>query len=217
MVSPRPSSAGGAIGCVLGGLERNMDDITELLSRWNAGDRSAMTELLDGVYAELRRMAAREMQREQAGHTLQPTALVNELYLKFAGLRTLKLENRRHFFGAAAEAMRRILIDHARRHRAEKRGAGALHVTLDDVGEAALVQDAVVDIERLNDALDALRREQPDRAAVIDLRYFAGLTLEDTAEVLGISPSAVSRQWTTARAWLFRELSRTPDGPPRGA
>jgi RNA polymerase sigma factor (TIGR02999 family) len=192
-----------------------MDDVTQLLSRWNAGDRAAMAELLDHVHVELRRLAGREMRREREGHTLQPTALVNELYLKFSGLRSLKLENRRHFFGAAAEAMRRILVDHARRRRAEKRGGAVLHVTLDEVGEDALAAGAVVDIERLNDALDALRRQAPDRAAVVDLRYFAGLTLDETADVLGISPTAVSRQWTVARAWLFREIARSgtrPDG-----
>lgn len=189
-----------------------MDDVTRLLSRWNAGDRAAMAELLEYVYADLKRLAGREMQREREGHTLQPTALVNELYLKFSGLRALKLENRRHFFGAAAEAMRRILVDHARRRRTEKRGGAALHVTLDEAEEGALAAGVVVDIERLNDALDALRREAPDRAAVVDLRYFAGLTLDETADVLGVSPSAVSRQWTVARAWLFREIARSATG-----
>jgi RNA polymerase sigma factor (TIGR02999 family) len=187
-----------------------MSAVTRLLERWNAGDSAAMPELLAAVYDELRRMADRVMRTERDDHTLQPTALVNELYLKFAGLRGLRLENRRHFYGAAGEAMRRILVDHARTRNARKRGgADVIRVALDDIPDDALVDDAAVDFERLDTALAALRQLFPDRAAVVDLRYFAGLSIEETAEVMAISRATVVRHWTFARAWLYREM-QTP-------
>jgi RNA polymerase sigma factor (TIGR02999 family) len=183
-----------------------MGDVTRLLQRWNAGDAGAMPELLAAIYDELRHVADRVMRLERGDHTLQPTALVNELYLKFAGLRELKLENRRHFYGAAAEAMRRILVDHARQHNALKRGgSGAVRVPIESVPEELLVASAV-DFERLDDALNALEAFAPEKAAVVELRYFAGLTIDDTADVLGISKATVSRHWTFARSWLYREM-----------
>lgn len=188
-----------------------MSDVTRLLDRWNAGDAAAMPELLAAVYDELRRVADRMMRLERDGHTLQPTALVNELYMKFAGLHDLKLENRRHFYGAAAEAMRRILVDHARARKAAKRGGSdAVRVPLDEVPDAALIADGPVDFERLDDALRALRHVSPDRARVVDLRYFAGLSIADAAEVLEVSPATVVRHWTFARAWLYRHMSNPP-------
>lgn len=190
-----------------------MSDVTRLLARWNAGDAAAMPELLAAVYDELRQVADRVMRLERQEHTLQPTALVNEVYVKFAGLRDLKLENRRHFYGAAAEAMRRILVDHARQRRAQKRGGpNAVHVSLDDVPEEQLAASQGVDIERLDQALDGLRSIAPEKASVVELRYFAGLSIEDTADVLGVSRATVVRHWGFARAWLFREME-TPEGP----
>ena len=183
-----------------------MGDVTRLLQRWNAGDTGAMPELLAAVYDELRRVADRVMRLERGDHTLQPTALVNELYVRFAGLRDLRLENRRHFYGAAAEAMRRILVDYARASKAQKRGGDlAVRVPLDLVPEGQLVR-RVLDFERLDEALTALRAIAPARAAVVDLRYFAGLSIEETAEVLGLSRATVVRHWTFARSWLYREM-----------
>ena len=184
-----------------------MSDVTRLLQRWNAGDTGAMPELLAAVYDELRRVADRVMRLERGDHTLQPTALVNELYVKFAGLRELRLENRRHFYGAAAEAMRRILVDYARVSKAQKRGGDkAVRVPLDAVPEGQLALRRDVDFERLDEALTALRVIAPARAAVVDLRYFAGLSIEETAEVLGLSRATVVRHWTFARSWLYREM-----------
>ena len=188
-----------------------MSDVTRLLERWNAGDAAAMPELLAAIYDELRRVADRVMRLERPGHTLQPTALVNELYVKFAGLRELKLQNRRHFYGAAAEAMRRILVDHARQRKAQKRGgADAVRVPLDLVPEAAFARE--LDYEGLDDALVALRAFAPEKASVVELRFFAGLGIEEVAEVLGISRATVVRHWAFARAWLYRELTGT--APP---
>lgn len=184
-----------------------MGDVTRLLERWNAGDAAAMSELLAAIYDELRRVADRVMRLERGDHTLQPTALVNELYVKFAGLRDLKLENRRHFYGAAAEAMRRILVDHARQRNALKRGGpSAVRVPIDTMADELLAADAAIDFERLDDALKALEAIAPDKAAVVTLRYFAGLTIDDTAQVLGISKATVARHWTFARSWLYREM-----------
>jgi RNA polymerase sigma factor (TIGR02999 family) len=189
-----------------------MSDVTRLLERWNTGDSAAMPELLAAVYDELRRVADRVMRTEREGHTLQPTALVNELYMKFAGLRDLRLENRRHFYGAAGEAMRRILVDHARARKAQKRGGvDAVRVSLDEVPDHALAVESAVDFERLDEALSALREHSPERATVVDMRYFAGLSIEDTAEVMGISRATVVRHWTFARAWLFSRMQGSPE------
>lgn len=189
-----------------------MADVTRLLDRWNEGDQQAMQELLTLLYGELRQMADRFLKKEPDGHTLQPTALVNELYLRFSALRDMRVESRRHFYGAAASAMRRILIDHARQRRAAKRGGpGAIHVALEDVPEPAGLTAAAIDHERLDDALKALAEIAPDKARLVELRYFAGLSIEDTADVLGMSPATVKRHWAFARAWLYRELKGGQD------
>lgn len=188
-----------------------MGDVTRLLDRWNDGDTQAMQELLALVYAELRQMADRALRHERDYHTLQPTALVHELYLRFSALRDMRVENRRHFYGAAAEAMRRILVDHARQRRALKRGGvDARRVSLDDLPEGALVADHDVDLERLDDALTALAAIAAEKARVVELRYFAGLSVEETAAVTGLSPATVKRHWSFARAWLYREMTKAP-------
>ncbi|MCU0255594.1 MAG: sigma-70 family RNA polymerase sigma factor [Vicinamibacterales bacterium] len=195
-----------------------MGDVTTLLDRWNAGDQQAMQELLSLVYAELRQMADRALRRERDDHTLQPTALVHELYLRFSALRDMRVESRRHFYGAAAEAMRRILVDHARMRRAQKRGgADAFKVSLDEVPEGALATAGAVDVERLDDALNALARVAPDKVRVVELRYFAGLSIEETAAVLGLSIATVKRHWAFARAWLYREMTQAGRPGPGAA
>jgi RNA polymerase sigma factor (TIGR02999 family) len=182
-----------------------MGDVTRLLERWNAGDADALKELVAEVYTELRRMAGDLLRHERAGHTLQPTALVNEAYLRLTSLREMRIENRRHFYGAAATAMRRILVDHARQRRADKRGGpDVVRVPLEAAINAPI--DLRLDFERLDEALEALAAFAPDKAKVVDLRYFVGLSIEDTADVLGSSPATIKRQWAFARAWLFRAL-----------
>ena len=183
-----------------------MGDVTQLIDRWNAGDPQAMQDLLALVYGELRQMADRFLWNERAAHTLQPTALVNELYLRFSELRDMRIESRRHFYGAAAGAMRRILVDHARQRRALKRGgADAVRVELDDLPVSAASSE--IDYEHLDRALEALGVIAPEKARVVELRYFAGLSIDETAEALEISSATVKRHWAFARAWLFRELT----------
>lgn len=184
-------------------------DITGLLDRWNGGDPAAMQELMVLVYDELRRMADRFLRQERPDHTLQPTALVNELFLRFSGLREMRVENQRHFYGAAANAMRRILVDYARQRKAEKRGgAQPRTLSIDDVPENAFAAGGLPDFERLDDALKALAAIAPEKAQAVELRYFAGLSVDETARVMGISAATVGRHWAFARAWLHRELSR---------
>ena len=185
-----------------------MSDITELLDRWGQGDPEAFQALLPLVYKELRRLAAHHLRQERRGHTLQPTALVHEAYLRLSGLREIQLENRAHFFGTAARVMRRVLVDHARKHRALKRGGPEAPLPLQDV--AAPGVDAHLDLEALDAALDALEAIAPDKAKVVELRYFGGLSVEQTGEYLGISPATVKRHWSFARAWLLRRLSAPP-------
>ena len=184
-------------------------DVTELLMAWREGDESAASKLLPIVYDELHRCAARAMQRESVGHTLQPTALVNEVYLRLVDQTRAVWQNRAQFFGVAAQLMRRILVDHARSQAAEKRGGGQHAVTLDELRDAidrSSGPDAIQILE-LNDALIKLEALDPDQARVVELRYFTGLSIEETAEALGVSVSTVKREWIVARAWLRRELS----------
>ena len=189
-----------------------MEDITELLDRWHTGDAAAFELLVERVYAELRKIADGVLRGERAEHTLQPTALVHEAYLRLTGLRELKLQNRRHFYGAAAKAMRRILIDHARHRNALKRGGSDVqHVPIDDALDARMTLDPGFDVERLDMALAALATVAPDKAKLVELRYFAGLSVDETAALLEIAPATVKRHWAFARAWLYREL--TESGP----
>jgi RNA polymerase sigma factor (TIGR02999 family) len=180
-------------------------DVTALLQRWGEGDAEAFKALLPLVYEELRRLAAHHLRSERSGHTLQPTALVHEAYLRLSGARSVLLNNRSHFYGAAAQVMRRVLVDHARKHRAQKRGGGAdAHVDLADSAETAM--DMRLDFEALDEALTAFERIAPDKARVVELRYFGGLSVEETGEFLDISPATVKRHWSFARAWLYKRL-----------
>ena len=199
-----PASAGSAC---------NDADVTGLLIAWNEGDRAALDALLRVVYAELRRQARRALRREAAGHTLQPTALVHEAYLRLVDQRPIQWQNRAHFFRVAARCMRQVLVDAARTRRAAKRGRGAHTVTLDDAegvaaGSSAGVENAGVEVLALEEALVRLAALDPGQAQLVELRYFGGLTLDDTAATLGVSPATVSREWTVTRRWLRRELAR---------
>jgi RNA polymerase sigma factor (TIGR02999 family) len=188
-------------------------DITVLLRAWRAGDPSALDRLTPLVYGELRRLAYKFMQQERRDHTLQATGLVNEAYLRLVDIRAVDWQDRAHFMAVAAQTMRRVLVDAARARAAEKRGGdmarvdpGASGFDLD--GIAAPGTDRVVEVCALDDLLDALARLDPRRAKVIELRFFGGLTIEETAEFLQISPQSVMRDWRLARAWLMRELRK---------
>ena len=159
------------------------------------------------VYTELRRLAKTYLQRERPDHTLQSTALVHEAFVRLVGQNSPQWQNRSHFFGVAAQLMRQILVDHARRHRADKRGGGVYKLALNDAAEHP--QPVDVDLVALDSALKALAEMDPQQSRIVELKFFAGLSNDDASEVLGISPSTVKRDWVTARAWLFRELDRT--------
>lgn len=181
--------------------------VTKLLQGWRAGEQGAPDELLPLVYDELRRVAHHYLRNERPHHTLQSTALVNEAYLRLVGQDLPKWESRAHFFAIAAQLMRQILVDYARRHRASKRGSGACMLELDDA--AGLPQRKSVDVVALDDALNTLAEIDPRQSRVVELRFFAGLSLEETSEVMGIATATVQRDWTAARAWLHREVSRS--------
>lgn len=172
---------------------------------WSNGDQSALERLTPLVYTELRRLAARYLRRERTGHTLQSTALVHEAYLRLIDQNRVQWQNRAHFFGVAAQLIRRILVDHARNRNAHKRGAGAVKLALDEA--IALPQQRDLDLVALDDALETLAKLDPQQARVVELRFFTGLSVEETAEVLQISPATVKREWTAAKAWLYREIS----------
>ena len=180
--------------------------VTELLRDWHGGDEAARDRLISLVYDELRRLAGGQLARERGGHTLQPTALVHEAYLRLADHHRLDWQGRTHFFAIAAITMRRILVSHARKQRAAKRGQGGIAVTLHE--NQAVDEGRNVDLLALDEALAALESIDARQCRVIELRYFGGLTIEETAEALGISPATVKLDWSLARAWLFRQLSR---------
>lgn len=181
------------------------DTVTELLVRWRAGDRQALDELTPLVYDELRRIATRHLRRERPDHTLQTTALAHEAYLKLVDQSRVEWQSRAHFFAVAAEIIRRILIDHARAMQRDKRGGGAKPLLLDE--SLHLSEKKSVELIALDDALNGLAKLDPQQSRVVELRFFAGLTVEETAEVMRISRATVNRDWVTARAWLLRELS----------
>lgn len=184
-----------------------MNDVTRILAEARAGDPGATGRLFDLVYAELRRIAAAKMAHEAAASTLQPTALVHEAWLRLGGDAAPAWENRAHFFSAAAEAMRRILVEQARRRRTLRRGRDPERVPLTDLDLPAPEQRGD-DLLRVHEALDALARSHPDKAELVKLRYFMGLNLDEAAAILGVSLATAKRQWTFARAWLLRELHR---------
>jgi len=179
-------------------------DVTRLLVAWSKGDRDALEDLIPVVYGELRRIAARYFRHERPGHTLQPTVLVHEAYLKLVDQDHARWQNRAQFFGVAAQLMRRILVDHARTHAAAKRGGGMTPITLVDVADASPPRG--VDVIALDEALTRLTGLYPEQGRLVELRYFGGLTIEETGEAMGTSPATVKRQWTVARAWLLRDL-----------
>jgi RNA polymerase sigma factor (TIGR02999 family) len=180
-------------------------DVTQLLLDWSSGKREAMDELLPLVYNELRRLADRYLRRERSDHTLQATALVHEAYLKLIDQRNVQWQNRAHFFGVAAQAMRRILVDHARNHQAAKRGSGGQKISLD---EGLMVTDErAAELVALDDALNELAAFDEQKGRIVELRFFGGLTIEETAEVLGIGTATVIREWRMAKAWLYQSVT----------
>jgi RNA polymerase sigma factor (TIGR02999 family) len=180
--------------------------VTQLLLEWGAGDRDALDRLLPVVFDELRRLAHAYLRRERADHTLQPTALVNEAYLRLVDQRSVRWQNRAQFFGIAANLMRQILVDHARKRAAEKRGGSdKQRLSLTQAGLIAREQE--VDVLALDEAMERLAAFDSQQARIVELKFFAGLTIEETAEVLNISHATIEREWKLARAWLRRELS----------
>ena len=181
------------------------EDVTSLLVASSKGDQEALNQLLPLVYDELRRLADRYLHRERADHTLQATALVHEAYLRLIDQR-VSWANRAHFFGVAAEMMRRILIDHARSRQAAKRGSAGIKLSLDDVLE--ITDERAADLIALDEALKALAEFDAQKARIVELRFFGGLSIEETAAVLGLGTATITRQWRLAKAWLYHELSR---------
>jgi RNA polymerase sigma factor (TIGR02999 family) len=185
-------------------------DVTALLNRWQQGESTALDRLMPLVYNELRRIAARYLHSERSGHTLQTTALVHEAYLRLIDETHIQWQGRAHFFGVAATLIRNILVDHARANKALKRGGGAQKVSLD---EAIAVAGNEVDVLAVDDALSELVKIDAQQAKIVELRFFSGLTIEVTAEVLGISVSTVKRDWVLAKTWIYRTLSQPADKP----
>ena len=183
------------------------DDITGLLQSWQRGDREALELLTPKVYAELRRIASRALSRERPGHTLQSTALVHEAFMKLVDQRSVDWQSRAHFFGLAAQLMRRILVDHARRVGRAKRGGDAVLLSLDAANDADTPSRSVDDVYLLDAALRKLESIDPTQGRVVELRFFGGLTIEETADLLAVSPMTIKREWAVAKAWLYRELS----------
>ncbi len=191
------------------GAER--ERITQLLRRWSAGDRGAEEEVLPLVYGELRRIAESHFRRERPGHTLQATALVHEAWLRLGSEPGLSWPSRSHFYSLVASVIRRILVDHAREHNRLKRGGGMVNVSLEEAMEIGTGRPP--ELVEVDDALERLARVDPRKARVVELRFFAGLSVEETAEVLAVSVETVGREWRRARAWLFNALSSTGEEP----
>lgn len=181
------------------------NEVTELLIKWSKGDKAALDELMPVIHSELRRLARRYMARERPGHTLQTTALINEAYLRLVDQQGVEWQDRAHFFAVAAQVMRHILVDHARKYQSEKRGAGAQKVPLDEVIVAN--QERAAELVTLDQALNDLATIDPRQSQIVELRFFGGLTVEETAEVMKIAPITVMREWRTAKAWLRDKCS----------
>lgn len=186
-------------------MPKSPDSVTRLLHAWSEGDKEALDKLVPVVYDELRRQASRYLRRENAGHTLQTTALVNEAYVRLVDQKNVRWQNRAHFFGIAAQLMRRILVDHARAKHRAKRGGGDLRVTFDEA--IAVANEQEIDLVALDAALERLARIDKQQSKVVELRFFSGLNVEDTAVALGISAATVKRDWSVAKAWLYREVT----------
>jgi RNA polymerase sigma-70 factor (ECF subfamily) len=187
--------------------ERNpQGEVTRLLAAWSSGDQSALNQMMPLVYAELHRIARRAWSQRPDNNTLQPTALINEAYLKLANAEKASFQDRCHFFAVASKAMRQILVNHAKSRISEKRGSGQVNVSLDDVQPA--VHQEAAEIVALNEALEALHAVDPRKSTVVEMRYFGGLSIEETAEAMGVSVSTVNRDWRLARSWLIREMNR---------
>src|SRR5437763_13607475 len=186
------------------------ENITQLFIEWSKGDQKALDKLMPLVYSELRRLAGNYLRRERLGHTLQPTALVNEAYLKLIDQKNAKWQNRTQFYGVAAQLMRRILVDHARQHQAAKRGGSdqqRLSITsAGQLGAKQLTNEPAVDLLALHEALNELAEIDPQQSRIVELKFFGGLSIEETAEVLGVGHATVERDWKMARAWLRRKL-----------
>jgi RNA polymerase sigma factor (TIGR02999 family) len=189
-----------------GGFMASSPEVTQLLLDWSNGDREALDRLMPVIYDELHRLAARYLARERKDHTLQPTALVHEAYLQLVDQSRVDWHNRAHFFGAAARLMRHILVDHARTHNAAKRGGGEYKVPIEQVAELSEKND--LDLMALDDALTGLASLDEQQSRIVELRYFGGLSIDETAEVLKVSPATVKRDWVTAKGWLFQQMQR---------
>jgi RNA polymerase sigma-70 factor (ECF subfamily) len=185
-------------------VQGEIGDISIFLHAWSEGDQSALEKLTPVVYAELRRLAGRYVRRERAGHSLQATALVNEAYVRLVDYKRMQWKDRAHFFAVSSQLMRRILVEHARRHNL-KRGGGVQHVSLQEASVVGGNRGA--DLVALDDAMNSLAKIDERKTRVVEMRFFGGLSVEETAEVLKLSPTTVMRDWTTAKAWLYRELS----------
>ena len=181
-------------------------DVTQLLLQWGKGDASALNQLMPLVYDELRRLARRCLRRERQGHTMQTTTLVHEAYLRLIDQSRVNWQNRAHFFGVAAQIMRRLLVDHARKHNAEKRGQDFQKLSLDENIDRAVERSA--ELIALDDALKTLATFDQQKARMVELRYFGGLSIEETADVMGVTPTTIKRHWRLAKAWLHGEMQR---------
>jgi RNA polymerase sigma factor (TIGR02999 family) len=186
---------------------RSSQGITQLLERWSQGDEEALDQLMPLVYDELHRLAGAYLRRERREHILQPTALVNEAYLKLVRQQNIQWQNRAQFFGVAAQLMRRILVDHARANNADKRGGDQVNVSLENIG--AFGTQPTTDVLALHDVLNRLAEIDPDQSRIVELRFFGGLTIIEAAEVMQVSHSTVEREWKIAKAWLKRELTKS--------
>lgn len=192
-------------------MNPSLPNVTQLLVNWNNGDQAALNQLLPLVNDELRRLARNYLRRESPGHTLQPTALVNEAYLRLIDQRQVQWQNRAHFFGIAAQLMRRILVDHARRHAYAKRGGGAMQVSFDE--GMAVTEARAAELLAVHEALEKLTKLDARKGHIVELRFFGGLNLDETATVLNISSPTVQREWRAAKAWLHRILTEGDDDP----
>jgi RNA polymerase sigma factor (TIGR02999 family) len=196
-------------------VDQTSHDVTQLLHDWSGGDKNAAEQLMPLVYDELRRLARSYLRRERPDHTLQPTALGNEAYLKLVDQRRVNWQNRHHFFGIAAQMMRRVLIDHARAHATEKRGGSRHKVSLDEA-DIPTTGERAAELIALDTALSQLSEVFPRKGKVVELRFFGGFSVEETAEVLNISDKTVMREWESAKLWLYRELESEGEGTGEG-